>query len=342
MAELATHDLEIAALVSLPLTLVILLFVFGALLAAGVPVLLGLSSVAAASGLSVLVSYLMPSTGSTSAMILLMGMAVGVDYSLFYVKRYRQELALERAHLDAVQIAAETSGHSVLVSGAAVIISMVSLFAVGDVTFSSLGAGSILVVAIAVLGSLTVLPALLAALGPRMARSSRTSRRPRLWPALLRPALQHPITTLLVSAVLLLALAAPALQMTLRDPDDSSLPDSIPAVASLHRLTESFPDERTTYDVIVSAPSAQAETVAQQLTALSQQLTFTGVGTELTASPDGQMHQLTVATPVDQASSQARTQVEACGRNCRRHSTASTQNGPSVVRRPLRWTTPTT
>jgi len=148
----------------------ILLVVFGALLAAGVPVLLGLSAVAAASGLSALVSQLVPSTGSTSAMILLMGMAVGVDYSLFYVKRYREERARNQEHLDAVQIAAETSGHSVQVSGLAVIISMASLFIVGDVTFASLGAGSILVVAIAVLGSLTVLPALLAGLGRAMDR----------------------------------------------------------------------------------------------------------------------------------------------------------------------------
>ena len=258
----------------------ILLVVFGALLAAGVPVLLGLSAVAAASGLSALVSQLVPSTGSTSAMILLMGMAVGVDYSLFYVKRYREERARNQEHLDAVQIAAETSGHSVQVSGLAVIISMASLFIVGDVTFASLGAGSILVVAIAVLGSLTVLPALLAGLGramdrprvPLVWRLAASTRAPRLWPALLRPALNHPGRTLVASVLLLLFIAAPALGMTLRDPDDASLPRSVAEVSTLDRMTEAFPDDRSSYDVVVTAPAEGADAVERRLREFGTQL----------------------------------------------------------------------
>jgi RND superfamily putative drug exporter len=122
-------------------------------------------------------------------MILLMGMAVGVDYSLFYVKRARAERHAGRSRLDAIEIAAETSGHSVLVSGAAVIVSMLGLFLAADVTFASLAAGSIVVVAIAVLGSLTVLPALLMLLGKRIDRPrvpvlwrwTMYDREPRLW-----------------------------------------------------------------------------------------------------------------------------------------------------------------
>ncbi|WP_285616527.1 MMPL family transporter [Kineosporia sp. NBRC 101677] len=317
LADLATEDLEAAGVISLPVTLAILLVVFGALLAAGVPVLLGLSAVATASGLSVLVSYLVPSTGSTSAMILLMGMAVGVDYSLFYVKRYREERARHQDHLDAVQIAAETSGHSVLVSGLAVVISMASLFLVGDVTFSSLGAGSVLVVAIAVVGSLTVLPALLAGLGramnrprvPLVWRLTASTRPPRLWPALLRPALNHPGRTLVTSVLLPLALAAPALSMTLADPDEKSLPTSLPTVSALHRMTAAFPGERTSHDVVVAAPTAATADTAEQR--LNQFTPFAGAGTELSRSADGRVLHLVVATAVDSSSTEARAQVEA-------------------------------
>ncbi|MFD0522856.1 MMPL family transporter [Paractinoplanes durhamensis] len=158
-------DFQKAEILSLPVTLFILIIAFGALIAAGVPLLLALSSVAAAMGLSTLASHLVPMGDATSSVILLIGMAVGVDYSLFYVRREREERAKGRGHVDAVEIAAETSGHAVVVSGFAVIISMAGLFLAGDSTFSSLATGSILVVAVAVLGSLTVLPAILAKLG---------------------------------------------------------------------------------------------------------------------------------------------------------------------------------
>src|SRR6185312_5351668 len=171
------NDLSAAATFSLPVTLLIMLIAFGAIIAAGVPILLALSAVGAATGLSAVVSHVIPDSGSTSAMILLMGMAVGVDYSLFYVKRARAERHAGRTKLDSIEIAAATSGHSVLVSGAAVIVSMLGLFLAADVTFASLATGSIVVVAVAVLGSLTVLPAVLVKLGRRIDRP----RVPVLW-----------------------------------------------------------------------------------------------------------------------------------------------------------------
>ena len=127
-------------------------------------------------------SYLVPAEPTVSSMIVLIGMAVGVDYSLFYLKREREERAKGRTTLDAVEIAAQTSGHSILVSGGAVIASMAGLFVVGDATFNSLATGSILVVAVAVLGSITVLPALLVKLGrwvdrPRVPLLWRLNRR---------------------------------------------------------------------------------------------------------------------------------------------------------------------
>src|SRR5204863_948634 len=115
--------------------------------------------------------------------ILLIGMAVGIDYSLFYLRREREERARGAGHLDAVEIAAATSGRAVVVSGVAVIISMAGMFLAGDNIFSSLAVGSILVVAVSVLGSLTEVPALLARLG----RWDDRPRIPVLWPLTAAP-----------------------------------------------------------------------------------------------------------------------------------------------------------
>src|SRR5262245_25621275 len=159
------EDFQKAELISIPVTLVIMLVVFGALIAAGVPVLLAMSAVGAALGLSALASQLIPATDNTSSMILLIGMAVGVDYSLFYVRRDREERAKGANHLDAVEIAAATSGHAIVVSGIAVTVAMAGMFVVNDIVFSSIAIGTILVVLAAMIGSITVLPALLAKLG---------------------------------------------------------------------------------------------------------------------------------------------------------------------------------
>ncbi len=166
-------------------------------------------------------------------MILLMGMAVGVDYSLFYVKRARAERHSGRSKLDAIEIAAETSGHSVLVSGAAVIVSMLGLFLADDVTFASLAAGSIIVVAVAVLGSLTVLPALLVLLGQRHRSAAGAGAvalddaRPRAAPVAgaAAPVAASPGTHAgHRRAVALGAVAVPALGLTLASDSARSLP----------------------------------------------------------------------------------------------------------------------
>ncbi|MEU8298209.1 MMPL family transporter [Micromonospora sp. NPDC048909] len=311
-------DFKRAELLSLPVTLAILIIAFGALIAAGVPVLLALSSVAAAMGLSTLASHLVPSTDVTSSVILLIGMAVGVDYSLFYVRREREERAKGRSGLDAVEIAAETSGHAVVVSGFAVIISMAGLLLAGDAVFSSLAVGSILVVAVAVAGSLTVLPALLAKLGrwvdrPRVPllwrlTAPRTGRpgepAPRFWPAVLRPALRAPVPTLVISVGLLLALAAPALGMKLKFPGMEDLPRSTPAMQAYDRLTEAFPSNGTSHTVAVRAPAAEADRVRAALTDLAGRAggdpLFAPVeadGPKIQVSDDRRVSVLEVATP---------------------------------------------
>ncbi|MDO3700692.1 MMPL family transporter [Micromonospora sp. C28SCA-DRY-2] len=312
-------DFKRAELLSLPVTLAILIIAFGALIAAGVPVLLALSSVAAAMGLSTLASHLVPATDTTASVILLIGMAVGVDYSLFYVRREREERAKGRSGLDAVEIAAETSGHAVVVSGFAVIISMAGLLLAGDVVFSSLAVGSILVVAVAVTGSLTVLPALLAKLGrwvdrPRVPllwrlTAPRTGRhgepaKPRFWPAVLKPALRAPVATLVISVGLLLALAVPALDMKLKFPGMEDVPRSTAAMQAYDRLTAAFPSNGTSHTVAVRAPAAEADRVSAALTELAARASADPLfapteadGPKIRVSDDRRVSVLTVATP---------------------------------------------
>ncbi|MGH3880419.1 MAG: MMPL family transporter [Actinophytocola sp.] len=276
VTDQVANDLKKAEFISLPVTLLIMLVAFGAIIAAGVPVLLAMSAVGAAFGLSALASHVVPAVDTISSIILLMGMAVGVDYSLFYLKREREERADGNSHVRAVEIAAATSGHAVVVSGVAVIMSMAGLYLANDVVFSSLATGSIIVVAVAVLGSITVLPALLAKLGRRVDRPRvpllwRLTNRagpPRVWPRLLRPALRYPLTTLLLSLAALGALAWPALDLNLKSSGEDDLPRAIPVMRSYDRLTEAFPGEGVNHLVAVRAEPGQAGQVRDQLTAL--------------------------------------------------------------------------
>ena len=260
------EDFQQAELISIPVTLVIMLLVFGALIAAGVPVLLAMSAVGTALGLSALVSHLIPATDNTASMILLIGMAVGVDYSLFYVRREREERAKGAGHVDAVEIAAATSGHAIVVSGIAVTVAMAGMFVTNDIVFSSIAVGTILVVLAAMIGSITVLPALLAKLGRWVDRpripflwrlSMRGDKEPRLWKAVLAPSLRRPKTTLIVSGGALVALAIPAFGMTLNAPSEQDLPRSIPIMQTYDRMTDAFPSTGASHEIAVRVPADQ-------------------------------------------------------------------------------------
>jgi len=134
-------DFSKAERLSLPLTFLILLLAFGAFVAAGVPVLLAFSAVLASIGLSSLVSHVAHASDATSSVILLIGMAVGVDYSLFYVKREREERAAGREGREALHRAAATSGQAVLISGATVLVAMAGMLFAGSGIFTRSASG---------------------------------------------------------------------------------------------------------------------------------------------------------------------------------------------------------
>ncbi|WP_244200466.1 MMPL family transporter [Micromonospora arborensis] len=283
LTETLAADFVRAELISVPVALLILLFSFGALIAAGVPVVLALSAVAGAMGLAQFASHIFPAGELVSSIILLIGMAVGVDYSLFYLRREREERARGHDHRSAVEIAAATSGHAVLVSGVAVLVAMASLFLVGDNTFSSMAIGSLLVVGVAVVGSLTVLPAILVTLGrwvdrprvPFLGRRIHRAQRSRFWAAALRPALRAPLVTLVISVGALVIVAVPALDMNLKKPTSTDLPRSIPILRTVDRLAQAFPsnDLGTSHVVAVRTNAAGGPAVERELTELSRRIT---------------------------------------------------------------------
>lgn len=329
-------DLALSERITLPVTLVTLLLVFGSVVMAGVPLLLALSSIASALGLSMLASHLLPDPGVGTNMILLIGLAVGVDYTLFYLKREREERARSDGRLGPealVELAAATAGRAIVVSGLAVIVSTATLYLAGDVIFSSLGTGTILVVAVAVLSSLTVLPALLVVLGrrsqrraaKRAARRERTGRpvrakRPkpengRVFALLLRPAREHPVLTLCASVLAMLALAAPALGMKLIDPGKDTFSRDIPAMRAYDRLTAAYPELLVKHEVVVRSTPDDAPRVERALAELGRRaqadpLFARGTAPAVRTSPDGRISVLELAVPHPAPSDEAIASLE--------------------------------
>jgi RND superfamily putative drug exporter len=235
---------------SIPLTLFVLLIVFGAIVAAGVPLLLALTAVAGTVGLVALPSHLVPMDQSIAAVLLLVGLAVGVDYSLFYLKREREERASGKSAEAALEAAAATSGRSVLISGFTVMIAMAGMLFSGDKTYLSFGIGTMMVVGIAMLGSLTVLPALLSKLGDRVERGRipflqrrrRAAREEnRFWSAILTPALRHPLVSAIAAASVLLVMAIPVLHIHTAQSGLDTLPKNAPTVATILKIQDTFP-----------------------------------------------------------------------------------------------------
>jgi uncharacterized membrane protein YdfJ with MMPL/SSD domain len=281
-----SQDFQRAEATSLPVTLFILVLAFGALVAAGVPLLLGITAVAAALGLTALISHLLHVDESISSVILLIGLAVGVDYSLFYLRREREERARGRTPAEALQTAAATSGRAVLISGFTVIIAMTGMFLMGSQVFTSFGVGTVLVVAISLLGSLTVLPAVLSKLGDRIDRGripilhrrrGAGSASSRAWAAIVGMVLRRPVLWGGAAAALLVALAIPAFSMHTVDSGAQGVPDSLTIKKVYNQIQEKFPGGAGPAIVMISAPDVTKPQVTAGIAALERAALATGV-----------------------------------------------------------------
>ncbi|MFI5678653.1 MMPL family transporter [Streptomyces cellulosae] len=329
--KLRGDDLSRTEVIALPVTLITLLLVFSSVAMALVPLLLALSSIVAAVGLSMVASHIFPDAGVGTNVILLIGLAVGVDYTLFYLKREREERARAGGKLSpqaVVELAAATSGRAVVLSGLAVAVSSATLYLADDVIFSSIATGAILVTLVAVVSSLTVLPALLAKLGMRAER--RAERRAarglapkkqkthktgpgRLTAAVLRPVAKHPVATLTVTVVGLLALAAPILNLKLTDMGRETHSRSVVAMQIYDRLNAAYPDLKSMHQVLVRADADRSPEVTAALRELAADVKedprLSGTS-RLTTSPDKRISMLQLQVPHYVSSDEAQSSLK--------------------------------
>lgn len=284
-------DFEKAELSAVPVALGILLIAFGALVAALLPVLLAVSAIMATIGLMGVVSHVMPMSDTANSVMLLVGLAVGVDYCLFYLRREREERQAGRDPQTALRIAAATSGRAIIVSGVTVCVAMAGMLFTGLAEFEAMGLASLMVVAVAMVGSVTVLPALLSLLGERvekgkipflhpesrLRRKRSGNRESRFWTAVLKGVLAKPVVSVVVAAGALLAIAAPALGMKTQNLTlDQEFGDSLPIVQTYNRVNDAFPGGSDPAEVVVKAADINAPEVTGALAEFKERAISSG------------------------------------------------------------------
>jgi uncharacterized membrane protein YdfJ with MMPL/SSD domain len=309
-----SKDFQNAEKLSVPVTFVILLLAFGAFVAAGVPVLLAFSAVLGSIGLSALASHVFHASDATQSVILLMGMAVGVDYSLFYLKREREERAAGHEGHEGLFRAAATSGQAVLISGFTVLIAMAGMLFAGTKIFTSIGIGAMLVVFTSLVGSLTVLPALLGKLGdryiergvrqvlaatvlrflrllkaeprwlvrqrekPTLLRRFKGGRQEsRVWGFVITRSMRRPAVAVALSSALLVVLALPVLNIHTKLLSFTDLPKSLAIVKTYDTIQASFPGTEDPAHVVVKADNVTTPRFSKAYADFKKRALATGV-----------------------------------------------------------------
>ncbi len=275
LGALVNADFHKAEVTSVPITLILLVAVFGALIAAGIPLLLAATAVMTAISLLAIPGHWLPVGQSTSEVVLLIGMAVGIDYCLFYLLRERAERAMGAGVREALRIAAGTSGRAIVISGLTVMIALGGLFLTGAAEFTGMAIGAITVVGVAVVGSLTVVPALLSWLGrwadrgriPFLGRRRTAAKPSKLWAALVRRVVRRPLLWGGTAALAMLVLAAPALGMRLAYPVND-VPKTVPIVATFDRIQQAFPQAPSPAMVVVTGADLTGPAARNAIAAL--------------------------------------------------------------------------
>jgi putative drug exporter of the RND superfamily len=268
--ELSGDDLRAGELFfGMPTALLILLLVFGAVVAGLVPLILAIVSILIALGLAALVGQVFELSIYTVNMLSGMGLALGIDYSLFVVSRYREERLHGREPLDAIAATSATASRAVLFSGITFVLAMIGLLLVPSTIFRSLAAGAILVGIVSVLAALTLLPAVLGLLGDRInavripffGRSAeRAGTESRFWGGVVRAVMRRPVVSLLLGCGLLLALALPVLNLQTGSQGASALPDRFESKQGYVLLNDEFPGQTTDpAEIAIGGDSASSE-----------------------------------------------------------------------------------
>ena len=305
---ITSQDFRKAEITSIPVSLILLLIVFGALVAAGIPLLLAGTAVISAISLLAIPSRWLPIGGTTSSIVLLVGMAVGIDYSLFYLRRTREERAAGHDTAEALRIAARTSGRAIVVSGLTVMIALAGLFLTGIDVFSGVAVGTILVVGVAVLGSLTFLPAILSLLRsgtergriPFLGRRRTAARESRFWGALARAVVRRPLAWGALAVAALIALAAPALWIHLEDAGIHDVTANVPVVRALIDISDAFPGGPAPAEVVVTGSDLGSSQVSRAVAALRAEAATThgAIREPITTAMFGHDQVLIVSVPL--------------------------------------------
>jgi RND superfamily putative drug exporter len=323
ITDLISSGLDDSLKLTLPLTFIILLFAFGAIVAAIVPMVLAVTSLLAAFGILGIYSQVVgPVSANATQLIVLIGLAVAVDYSLFMVTRFRVERRNGRDRAKAIEVSSSTAGRAVFFSGLAVMISLAGLVTLGVSLFTSMAIGTISVVLVSVIGSLTFLPATLSILGDRVNLGRPSTWLPRLasalplgaisrwgrsalawldrrsdrregsgfWGRLVTAVMARPIRLTILSAAVLLALASPVLQLRTGITDITAFPRSIDGVAGIMLLDEKWPEGTELQLSVVVTRADQPETQAAIERLKVEGLKIQGLHEpiEVTPSRDGQ------------------------------------------------------
>ncbi len=286
--------------ISYALLLIILLVAFGALVAAGVPLILGATAVAATVGLLGPVSQLYALPPDVAELVVIIGLAVGVDYAMFYSRRMMEERDRGHSPQAAVEIAAATSGRAVLISGLTVMTAMAGLLFAGNPIFVGFGIGTTLVVAVAVLGSMTFLPAMLAFLSRKnwlekgrvpwvTKRRHQAKGESRVWGAILTRVLKRPLLSTVIAGGLLVALSVPALGIQFKQPGYDGYSRSQPVIQTYDRLEAAFPGGAIPATTVIKAKDVTAAPVQAAIQQLHDRALASGQLSEpshVEVSPD--------------------------------------------------------
>jgi RND superfamily putative drug exporter len=320
MTTLLEETLQQGEMIGIVVALVILLVVFGAVVAAGLPIVLALLSIFVAAGATAVASNAMEMSNFVVFIITMIGLAVGIDYSLFIVQRFREERSLGREKIDAIATAGATASRTVFFSGMAVAIALAGMLIMPDATFRSFAVGAILVVAATVLASLTLLPAVLGLLGDRVnwltlpfiGRRGAEESSGGIWKWIAGVVTARPVVSVVVTGGLLVAAALPVLNINLGSVGISSLPEDSASRHAFDVINEEFSNGVLTADVVVDAENVNDPNVqgaVERLQASIEDDEFFGDAT-LETNDAGDLALLAVAMPGDFSSADSKAALE--------------------------------
>jgi len=317
--HLAAETLKKGEMIGIGFALIVLLAVFGAAVAAGLPILLAVSSILVAIALSAVIGRVMDLDQFVVQIITMIGLAVGIDYSLFIVKRFTEEVSKGRDKIAAITAAGNTAGRTVMVSGIAVMIALSGMLIVPGLTFRSFGLGAIVVVIAAVFAATTLLPAIMSLLGHRMywlrvpfigrklEEVSDDSDKESAWDKITNAVTVRPVLSVVVTGGALLALTGLAFTMTLGSSGLGSLPDDSPSLRAFNIVNSEFSDGLLTTDIVIDTTDATSPAVQSAIEALQADLandSFYG-DTRITIAPNNDLVLINAVLQGDPANEEA-------------------------------------